>query len=501
MKTVQGRILRYFLVIIFLMASMNIAVIWMIRYYYKAVADLQSNMLEAQLISLSVDQFLSDVENYILSGNEQYIDSYSRDLHILKNRVSQLMDRRERFSPEYFLLSDIGNMLLTFDRRRSDLLRDYELQVERIYLQRPIAELTRITLFIKNQVDLILRHDTNSLRIYFEGIGSDLETGENLIYLAISLILILCIVFALRFSRQISIPIHNLAEHLRLFAAGQLDIPPLEEGNTDEISIMVSSFNNMTREINELIGEIKEKAHIEAQFKEQSLKMLEVENLLKQSELELLQAQINPHFLFNTLNTISTLADIESAVKTKEVLNNMAHILRYNLKRSKEVVSLKEELDTVLSYLQIQKTRFPKRLEYSINADPQCLEFKLPGMVLQPFVENAVIHGLEPYEHVCRISITAVKKQDDIIIQIIDNGAGISPERMKQIEESKNEQISFRQYFGINNVRRRLQLFYGRETLKIESVEREGTQIFITLPTGEDSEGSNLFRNRLLSRT
>ncbi|TVR66986.1 MAG: HAMP domain-containing protein [Spirochaetaceae bacterium] len=483
MRTLRNRLLRYFLAIILLMASLNIAVIWLIRYHYGNVADFYSSMIETQAISLRMDEIFSNTENYLLSGNSEYIASYHRDMRQLQNRIATLKQRRPRNTPAYFALADMEKILQTFDQRREQLLQDYRARVERIYLFRSTLELGLLPQYVKNQADIILAQDLHALRVYFAGVGSNLATGERIVFFVIALVLLLCVYFSLRFSRHLSVPIQELVHNLQLFATGKLDLPPLGTSNTDEIAIMVHSFNDMTGRIKEFIERTKAQAETEALIRQQNLEM---ENALKQSELELLQAQINPHFLFNTLNTISALADLESAPKTKEVLDNMSHILRYNLKRGKEKVTLQEELETVSSYLQIQKTRFSRRLEYTLETDPDCLDVAIPGLVLQPFVENAVIHGLEPSVDVCHIRITAEQDLEHVLVTIRDDGVGIDPARIGEIVQATkfSSQAGWApgQHFGISNVCRRFQLFYGRDVVNIESSPGVGTTVSIAIP-------------------
>lgn len=483
MRKLRNRMLRYFLTIILLMASLNIAVIWLIRYHYRNVADFYAGMIEAQTISLQLDQIFSSTENYLLSRNVEYIASYGRDMVQLRNRIAALKHRRPRFSSAYFALQDMERIVQTFDVRRERLLRDYHARVERIYLFRSTVELGLLPQYVKNQVDIVVAQDLHALRIYFAGIGSNLVTGERIVFLVIGLVILLCVVFSLRFSRHLAVPIQSLANSLRLFAAGQLDLPPLEGGDTDEIVIMISSFNDMTRRIKELIARTKDQTEMEARIRQQNLEM---ENVLKQSELDLLQAQINPHFLFNTLNTISALAELESAPRTREVLDHMSHILRYNLKQNKEFVTLRAELETVTSYLLIQKTRFSRRLEYTVDAEPGCVEIEIPGLTLQPFVENAVIHGLEPSEKVCHIAVGVKQRLDEVEITIRDDGIGITPGQLKEIIEATRagsaQGVSVRRYFGISNVCRRLKLFYGRDVVSLESSPGAGTAVTIVIP-------------------
>lgn len=467
------------------MASLNITVIWLIRYHYRNVADFYSNMVAVQAISLEMNQIFSTTENYLLSGNTEYTVSYDRDMRRLRDRVASLKQLRTRFSPAYFALSDIEKILQTFDMRREKLLHDYHARLERIYLSRGTVELGHLPQYVKEQVDLVLAQDLDALRRYFAGVGSNLVAGEFVVFLVIALVILLCIAFSLRFSRQLSVPIQGLARNLRLVAGGQLDLPPLDGGDTDEVAVMVHSFNDMTRRIKHLIERTRDQAETEALIRQRNLEM---ENVVKQSELDLLQAQINPHFLFNTLNTISALAEMESASKTRAVLDNMSHILRYNLKRSKEIVTLREELETVASYLQIQKVRFSRRLEYSVDAESDCLDAEIPGLVLQPFVENAVIHGLEPSEDVCHISVTVVRSDESIVIRIGDDGVGIAPEPMEAIARAVRDDTSntaaFKKHFGVSNVCRRLKLFYGLEVVTVESSQAAGTLVSIRIPDG-----------------
>ncbi len=212
----------------------------------------------------------------------------------------------------------------------------------------------------------------------------------------------------------------------------------------------------------------------------------EVEASLKEADLKALQAQINPHFLFNVLNTIGRLALLEGADKTQDMIYAFSDMMRYTLKKDKNnMVTLKEEMGHVQNYLSIQKMRMGKRLEYLIDIDEAVEEVFCPFMTVQPFVENAIIHAIEPTAKGGEIKITAEKSKDIVILKIIDNGIGISDKKIKKVldgtyesgENAKNTGI------GINNASKRLKYYYGDDYgVDISAVLGEGTEITLKIP-------------------
>lgn len=209
----------------------------------------------------------------------------------------------------------------------------------------------------------------------------------------------------------------------------------------------------------------------------------ELEKEYKASQLKALQSQINPHFLFNVLNSISSLAIFEEAPKTQEVIYDLSNMLRYTLKRADKIVSLDEEFDYITSYLNLQKVRFSDRLNYEINIDPQFKNIKIPFMVLQNFVENSVIHGLETKEEGGYIKIYVEDKVESVIIYIEDNGIGINKDQLNEMQKElqiKNDNNLDK--IGINNANKRMAYYYGdKYEIDITSKIRVGTLVKVTI--------------------
>ena len=214
--------------------------------------------------------------------------------------------------------------------------------------------------------------------------------------------------------------------------------------------------------------------------------------LLKESELKFLQSQINPHFLFNTMNAAAQLAMIEDAEKTSEFIQNIADIFRYNLKNMDELVSLREELDFVEKYMNILKMRFGERIAYECEIDPSSLNIKIPRITLQPIIENAYIHGLQNLERKGTIRVETKIYENSLVISIQDNGKGMSKEQVDHFiyddnVENINKHLSG---IGVSNVIKRLKLLFQEdETHKIIDIVSEidkGTTVKLILPLNEN---------------
>ncbi|HZG74227.1 MAG TPA: sensor histidine kinase, partial [Paenibacillus sp.] len=252
----------------------------------------------------------------------------------------------------------------------------------------------------------------------------------------------------------------------------------------DEMSFLARMFDRMRVNINNLIVEIQEKAQLEKELQQNKL-------LLQESQLRSLQSQINPHFLFNTLDTMSKKAYLEGAEETSDLLVNVANLLRYNLKRLDRSVTLYDEIKVLRQYIEIQQARFSERLRFESDIDESCLYVQLPGLTLQPIVENAVIHAVEPREEGGAIRFRVVDGPERVTVEIEDDGPGIAEATVRGILEGEAvETGSHSTGLGFSNVLKRLQLFYGiDDVLEIESGSaRAGTKVVLKLPKVRGSE-------------
>ena len=219
---------------------------------------------------------------------------------------------------------------------------------------------------------------------------------------------------------------------------------------------------------------------------EAEAKTLRVHNLWKASELKALQSQINPHFLFNSLNMIVGIAYLEGAEQTTTLMELLGGYLRYNLDRANTIVTVTDEIENVKDYLQIQKVRMGERFDYSVYMDAGSAEARIPCLILQPLVENAISHGLRNCVQGGKIRVRITSRGSRLQISVCDNGMGIEPEQLVVLNALQYEnplRPDEGNGIGVRNVISRLQLvFNGDIQMKVTSEPGCDTEVFLDLP-------------------
>ena len=286
---------------------------------------------------------------------------------------------------------------------------------------------------------------------------------------------------------SITSPLLELSAVAGQVAEGNLDVEVVPVHSKDEVGVVTTAFNQMVVSIRRYIERIRESVEKERDMKEKELLM---EAHLKDAQLKYLQAQINPHFLFNTLNAGAQLAMMESADKTYDYIQNMAAFFRYNIKKDNDVVTLAEEIRLVDNYIYILNVRFSGEIHFSKEVEEELLHLKVPSMVLQPIVENSVNYGIRDIAWEGKITLSVYKENNRAHISICDNGAGIEAKKLEEIMSGQltaRENSSDSNGVGLNNVMERLHLFFENEdTFEIVSGGiGQGTTVHITVPFDE----------------
>ncbi|WMJ87128.1 sensor histidine kinase [Anaerocolumna sp. MB42-C2] len=273
--------------------------------------------------------------------------------------------------------------------------------------------------------------------------------------------------FSVIISNSISRPIKELSGITGQVAKGDLSVRSHIK-NGAEVKVLSDSLNIMIGKLSDLIETVK----------------IEQANL-REAELKLLQAQINPHFLYNTLDTIIWLAEADKGEDVVDMVGALSNYFRTSLSKGNDKISLKEEELHVQSYLQIQQSRYKDILEYEIDIPVELGDHLVPKITLQPLVENALYHGIKNKRGKGKIIITGDQDGRNIRLSVKDNGLGMSEERLKQVIKalSKKEKESEKNFYGLYNVNERIQLYYGKEYgLKIKSIYQAGTEVEVILP-------------------
>ncbi len=289
----------------------------------------------------------------------------------------------------------------------------------------------------------------------------------HILALACLALLLAAVLFTSLLSASVLRPIGQLQKNMAQVAEGNLDSFYKGFGN-DEISVLGRSFNQMLIELKRLIDQL---------MKEQQQK--------RQAELRALQSQINPHFLYNTLDTIQWKALEYQAMDIAEMIQLLSQLFRLSLNNGKEIVTVAEELAHVRNYLAIQKIRYGDAVSYALEAEPSVTRCRIPKLILQPLVENAIYHGIKPAGRPGKIEIRLWAEETSLCLQVADNGAGMTPQALKEVR--RNLALSLEtDHYGLYNVNERLRLRYGNACrLHVKSETGKGTCVSLQLPLAE----------------
>ena len=294
----------------------------------------------------------------------------------------------------------------------------------------------------------------------------------------------ICMLMLYLMVKSVSAPLTRLAATVKLVGQANFNVKMPSTDAGDEVGVLTRTFNSMVSSLEEYVNLTKENMVKEQKMMERELLMT---NHLKEAQLKYLQSQINPHFLFNSLNAGAQLAMMEDAEKTSIFVEKMADFFRYNVKKGSEDATLREEVEAVENYIYILNVRFSGEIHYTTDVDESVLDCRIPSMILQPIVENAVNHGIRNIDWEGRIHLCIRRKEEYIQISVKDNGKGISRERIRQIldgEITSEEEAGDSTGVGMNNVISRLELYYGeKRLLSIQSQGEDlGTEVIIQIP-------------------
>lgn len=288
-------------------------------------------------------------------------------------------------------------------------------------------------------------------------------------------ILLLSLSVSVFLAKSISNPISRLSKTMQQVQNGNFNIRS-DYHSQDEVGILSDNFNAMIENTNELIQTIYQK-----------------ELLKQQAELKFLQFQINPHFLYNTLETINWISRIHGVPEAGEIAKALGDLMREGL-READFVPLENEIRNVKNYLLIQQYRYGDKIKVSINIDPSLLQVKTPKFILQPIIENAITHGVDPKIEGGTISVFGVTDGTDTILTVEDDGVGIPADKLRNLlnENIRKADQGKHTHIGLLNVHKRLQLYFGSSYgLTINSEEGAGTVVIIRLPNHSDDPPKN----------
>ena len=313
----------------------------------------------------------------------------------------------------------------------------------------------------------------------------DANTLRRNIVMLCAIVILVLTVLTIFIAFDIVKPINRLVKGMKKVQAGEGNVQ-IKDDRGDELGFLNKAFNEMSSEIDHLVNWV---------YREQLTR--------KEAELKALQSQINPHFLFNTLEAINWLAQLNNVPEISDTVSDLSDLMEGSIGRDDRLITIKEEFTYADKYISLQKRRFGDRIELVKNIQPEVNSIKIPRLLIQPLIENAVYHGIERIRGKGIITLNAEKFDDFVSIEVIDNGAGMEREDLEQLNErlSMDNDTYFKSLsdkrsksIGIENVNRRIKLFYGENYgLNIESEAGKFTKAVVIIPFKISADGEEGF--------
>lgn len=399
-------------------------------------SKLDSMLKEANRIVEGLEQLTTSEENKNrLKSVKRYLDN----LEIYKQRIVENLAEGNRYE---------------------DNLRIWENDVQ------------IVTALIQESVSQYSHYEVKELQKSHEEQQRFFEESITYLIVAFGALFVLLLFLSYFIPLSITRPILRLEKVTKQVAEGDLSVRSDVE-NGAEVRALSESLNTMIDKINDLLEQVTTE-----------------QIRLRKAEFELLQAQINPHFLYNTLDTIIWLAEAGEQKKVVAMVGSLSEFFRSTLSRGKDIVTLKDELQHVRSYLEIQQVRYQDILQYEIEVPEEMYACRLPKITIQPLVENALYHGIKNKRGVGRIRITCCRTEYGCKLKVVDNGIGITRERLAQVQDGiLNKVMTGKDIYGLYNVNERIRLNFGEEYgISIKSEYGEGTVVDVLVPYVEKED-------------
>jgi sensor histidine kinase YesM len=366
-------------------------------------------------------------------------------------------------------------------------------------------EMAGLLAYINEEIEAVNTERFSTQLDAYELFIAESGTIQFLNLLFIIFVSLLSILLLFQSAGRITVPLVRLSALAADLSSGNFEIPDIQTGSVAEMDQVVEAFNRMKNDIRQFIEEIRWQENIKQEYMQEKLRNLKMEGLVRHMEIYALQAQMNPHFLFNTLNTGMQLAIVEGADRTAEFMEYLAQLFRHIIRNKELIVPLRHEIEGLNYYFSILKVRFPKSLDLVLDYDETLLDScKVPVSILQPLVENCVIHAFrektgapadkaaEAAETRPALSLIIVRTEmveRRLVLSVRDNGCGMSPETVERLLHPLSiDELSISRVMGLENVIQRLYFFYPDDpaVVSIETGEGQGTVVTIRIDTGRE---------------
>lgn len=485
---------KMLLIIIPALFILNNAVTFFIFQSGRTVQQSYDSMLNRLLLYKQIDEQaqenLTAINVYLMDRSDTSLKTYRATRDELISLQSTLSALRTIPSTELSVRS-YRNTLDTFMLQEDQIIHSLSDQAPLAYTAY-YAEAEQTAVYIQELSYQLIDLELSYYQPLYRKILLQTEVMNDWAIVVFIVNTLISVIFAYWVSLQITEPIKQLVRTAEHISKGNLHVLPPQMSTHNEFRILSEAFTQMQDNLTKLIEKERES--------------LEKDRIVKELELEVLQNQINPHFLFNSLNVMSKLALLEGAERTSDLTVSMSNLLRYNLRQLDRPVPLRDEVEHAKEYFIIQQARFRERIQFITEIEEEGLDVLVPVLTLQPILENVFVHGIEQMEEGAIIKLEISCGPDGTRVAISDNGVGMSEETRQALlhfdtVRSRGHDRSEKGHstgLGTRNVFKRLALFYGkRDMISIQSEPGKGTTVIIQIPaTYKEDEDVSSFDSR-----
>ena len=487
--SIKNNLIVYSLGIILLMTILSVYSLMIMNRYKNQI----ETMFEKHIYLSEIQQTISDLDDNLLGYLSSKSSTRLNNYNISRQKLKLLFDSEydNVYTMEDLLMKNIHNLSQEYVYQSNEAI-SYKRQRNVSMYYTSYENSKNIKNYLFGYIDDLNKIQLTRNSKSYIGLLSQTRLLQTITYIiVVSLIFISLIIVYLITSRMVR-PFMHLSNAAEEIAKGNFATEDVILYNDDEFKLLAIAFNKMKNNIKDYVDELNYKAETETKLKDEQLKNVKMEHLLDNARLYALQSQINPHFLFNTINAGVQMSIMERATRTGQFLESMSRLFRYNIQKMNSTCTLDEEVKNISDYYDLLKVRFGHRIVFELDIDPLTLQQKVPPLILQPLVENAYIHGLSGLEEggVIRVSTKYLLNEIRIIVQ--DDGRGIescdianvlSSEHNYDDDEYEQNIHSKETGIGIRKVRDRLELFYHRTNVfEMDGRINEGVTITMHLP-------------------
>ncbi len=476
--SMKAKVLLFLSLIIMLFVMSNLFSIYQGKKFEESFDRVLTRYYTINDFMTSFNKNIELYERYLEDKTESnWVNYINNDVQVRARLKEMVADSQALSLNSYLLIQSIKNMYATYSRT---IAESYEEGAESAQLKKVYEIFILIDDATKELLQTALTYGFDA----YHQLAEDVDTERIMSVSLMIFVVVIAVTFGSFMVENVLNPIKNLSGAARALEREAFDTPDLPVRLEDEMGQLNRAFNRMKRRMEAIICELKEKQVLSERLHEQELRIMNNEKMMEKGKLQFLQSQINPHFLFNTLNVISGMAKLEHAKTTDELILCLSRLFRYNLEIKAEIVTLSQELAVIKSYIFIERKRFGERLSYRLKADADLDLYDIPPFTLQPLVENSIKHGILKRENGGMVAIKVFVQRGWLVIRILDDGVGMEPARRETLLGLRSAENTAGEVSGIGaqNVFERLRMVYPECKLKIISRENRGTCIEIRIP-------------------